>query len=468
MPNKPQPPPVAEPHSEELERAVIGAMQLDAGAAETAARRLRPESFYVPAAADVFRAAKAILDSGRAPDAALLADELQRVGKWDRVCGAAYLDGTIDSVPTVAQLDAEIDTLLAYEAKRHGIREMRAVAVGLRDGSVDCIEAAARLSALAAAIVPGAPPVAAADVLEDLIDGPEVGTVRLPLGELEEWLGPIFPGQKVIIAGQTSVGKTALLVTLWVACLQRGIACAYLSLEDSEQEIVSRATGALTWLTWGAVLARRWSGDEAKSEARRVARWLRTTDGALRYLPGCSRTELASAVSQAVTRAGAKIVIVDYVQAVGDDGTSRNQQIARTLGELSRAAKPTACLVVGSQLNRGATAGDAKPGLHHLRDSGVLEQDARAVILLSQQGDEVNDADGKPVRRGVALDVAKNKTGRRGQLTGTLWLRHSCLWTGTVRPSLRFEADEEVPRPADDVPHPAEQMEMGGDDEPAF
>ena len=131
-------------------------------------------------------------------------------------------------------------------------------------------------------------------------------------------------------------------------------------------------------------------------------------------------------------------MLVDYVQCLAYEGReSRNQQIAEALSALTRAAGEEAILCIGSQLNREGVKAGEKPTLANLRDSGVLEQEARCVILLSRAGEDVRDEKtGKPVTRQVLMDVAKNKSDAEGSFVGTFHLRHSCLWPGVVRPKL--------------------------------
>lgn len=431
------------PHSERVERSVLAACLVDVGAAEAACTALRPDSFYRSAARDMFEALVALVGKGRAPDAALLEDEMRARGTFERAMGASYWNQVIDSLPDVGQLDSQLDELEDKRRQREMLDELRALGVGVANGEIDSVEAAARLSAMSAAVLPNPSERAPQEIADDLMHGPEVGTVRIPMGAIEQTLGPIFPGQKVIVAGYTSIGKTAFLVSLWIACLCRGVRVSYLSLEDSAEEIVARAMGASAWLTWGAILARSWPREDAVAEAKRIRDWFARGLGTVSYLPGTTRAELGVAVRRAVSKHKAQIVIVDYVQAVADEGReSRNQQIGRVLGELSRAASGQAVLVVGSQLNRASQGADTEPSLIHLRDSGTLEQDARAVLLLSAAGEETKDEKGRPLLRPVTINVAKNKSGARGKVPGTLWVRHSLLWPGTERPAIDFAAEQ--------------------------
>jgi replicative DNA helicase len=157
-------------------------------------------------------------------------------------------------------------------------------------------------------------------------------------------------------------------------------------------------------------------------------------------------------------RAGARVVVLDYTQAcVMDDATeNRNQEIARMLRRLGRASAGKAVLVIASQLNRIA-ATEERPDAHHLRDSGVLEQDAHAVLLLHRPKGDSTDRS----RRAMELIIAKNKNGDIGSVPVTFHTFLSCIapgfdlptyaigLTGQQETEARVEG-EEPPPPGDD------------------
>jgi replicative DNA helicase len=64
-----------------------------------------------------------------------------------------------------------------------------------------------------------------------------------------------------------------------------------------------------------------------------------------------------------------------------------------------------------SQFNRDASKQGRKPELHDLRESGSIEQDANIAILLSAKKGQEHQA-----AMEVDVDIAKNRSGRRGQL----------------------------------------------------
>ncbi|MGZ7281824.1 DnaB-like helicase C-terminal domain-containing protein, partial [Streptococcus pyogenes] len=84
---------------------------------------------------------------------------------------------------------------------------------------------------------------------------------------------------------------------------------------------------------------------------------------------------------------------------------SRQIEIAQYSRALKMLAKELDCpVVVVVQLSRQAEMNGA-PRLHHLRESGALEQDADKVLLLSR-------SDGGD----LTVDLAKNRSGQLGSV----------------------------------------------------
>jgi replicative DNA helicase len=86
----------------------------------------------------------------------------------------------------------------------------------------------------------------------------------------------------------------------------------------------------------------------------------------------------------------------------------REQQVAHISRTCKIIAKELECVVfLVCQLNRESEKSKTEPGMHNLRESGAIEQDADSVILLHREilGDDPEKC---------AVIVAKNRFGRSG------------------------------------------------------
>ena len=83
----------------------------------------------------------------------------------------------------------------------------------------------------------------------------------------------------------------------------------------------------------------------------------------------------------------AQVVFIDYLQLLEDGkAKDRYQQVTAISIALHELAQTTGILVVAlAQLNRGAA--HSTPSAAALKESGQLEQDADAILLLSDDGE---------------------------------------------------------------------------------
>jgi replicative DNA helicase len=119
-------------------------------------------------------------------------------------------------------------------------------------------------------------------------------------------------------------------------------------------------------------------------------------------------------IGSIVRRTSPDLVVLDYVQLldIGSltrlEGTTRNSRALKML-----ARKYGVPVLALSQLSRpGKEERNKLPGLHRLRDSGALEQDADAVVMVWRERSE----DGEGLTPNGSFIVAKARMGRQGKV----------------------------------------------------
>lgn len=105
-----------------------------------------------------------------------------------------------------------------------------------------------------------------------------------------------------------------------------------------------------------------------------------------------------------------KIVFIDHIGLTrsGDSKKSLYEQateVAKTLRQISLTYDCT--IISASQFNRGAV-GSERIGLHHLKDSGEIENSASKVLIMQKQEDI------QELEALVEVDIAKNRDGGIG------------------------------------------------------
>ena len=110
-----------------------------------------------------------------------------------------------------------------------------------------------------------------------------------------------------------------------------------------------------------------------------------------------------------------EIIYIDYLQLIAPQDRRRSDveqvtQISKDLHTMAQTTGITVCAL--SQLSRPPKSGDQEksPGLHSLRQSGQIEQDADGVMLLYKD-------EPKNPRSLRVLKIAKNKEGEAGGIT---------------------------------------------------
>ena len=205
----------------------------------------------------------------------------------------------------------------------------------------------------------------------------------------------LSPGNLFIIGGRPSAGKTAL--SLQMACEQarRGFRVCYFSLETDPDTLTAR------------IIANRLAVPLADVKAKTVPQSDLDSLADLHKLPLFIRSASGKGigwVKAQAQRMKAQVVFIDYLQLLADGkAKDRYQAITGISIALHELAQTTGILVVAlAQLNRNAA--HASPSTADLKESGQLEQDADAILLLSADKEQYQAI------------LAKNKEGRVGEI----------------------------------------------------
>lgn len=228
------------------------------------------------------------------------------------------------------------------------------------------------------------------DYIRDLDKKPQY--IRTGLSKLDENLH-LVPGNYFIIGGRPSAGKTALSLQLAAGMAKQGHRVCYFSLETDPATLETRLIANQLYAPLSAVKNKSLSLSELDRLAE-MKRWPL-------YIRSAAGKNVAWMKAQAL-RMKANIIFVDYLQLIHETSSGeRYAEITNVSIALHELAQTTGILVVAlAQLNRNAAR--AEPSNADLRESGQIEQDADAILLLS--------ADGKP----YFSRLTKNKEGRVG------------------------------------------------------
>lgn len=422
------------PQDLEAERAVLGSVLLDSSCCDDVAELLRIEDFYADAHQRLYGHLLGMRDAGEKIDALLLKERLTREGDFEAIGGTAYLAEVAQSVPYAANA-LHYARIVARKAK---YRDMIHTATELLRSAYEEDEPDEILNRTERALggigqVKAEGPVPFQKVVLEAVERiDEMMRTKQGLGlptgmmDFDEFYGGLFPGELTILAAKPSFGKTALATQIAVYNASYGRPVYLASLEMSQLEITTRLLCGASGVSSQQVRG----GNLAPGDVQRLAEASSTLASATLYLD--DRSQLGTAdiqrTARRLARDGLRLIVVDYLQLLtpANPKDSRNEQVggmARHLKGLARELDvPVLCLC---QLNRQAAV-DRWPELHHLRDSGEVEQDADVVTFLHK-----GRATWPPGEQNTKPDearwiIAKNRMGE----TGTVQLHWSSTLVG--------------------------------------
>ena len=386
-------------HSEyyEAQRSVIGSMLIDGKHVAGIVMHRSREEDYTGEYKTLFRACRELFQAGKPVDAVTVAD---KVGRGY----ALFLHELMEETPTAANVEAYLD-ILVEQSKLLRVQSLAA-------GAVNCIslEEVQKLVEQQQRILgdrPGVKIVSMEQGLLDFYDRQRKPANLVPWG-LEKVDGTFRCeyGDFVVLGGYPSAGKTALSLQLaWTQARDKRV--GYFSLETHPDKIMDRAVTAVCGVDFGRIKEHAlqdgdWREIEYRSSAM-VGRKLEIIQAG-----GLSVVDI-----QALALAGRyDIIYIDYLQLIAPDDRRRSDveqvtQISKDLHVMAQTTGITVCAL--SQLSRPQKGGENEkaPGLHSLRQSGQIEQDADGVLLLYKE--EPNNP-----RSRRCLKIAKNKDGEAG------------------------------------------------------
>ena len=376
-----------------MESAVLGTLLLEKFSYERVMGILNEECFYLDANKIVFRAIKKMWDSQ------LQIDILTVCQYIVRNLGVENLNG--DNVPyyltrltnmVVGSTHLEYHSFLIRQL--YAEREMIRIKYGSM-GDGDVITRSKRMQDELLKLSQ----FKITNDWEDMVDGvmelhKHMDNVKgkdligIPTGfsKVDLITGGFCGSQLIVIAARPSVGKSALLNAMVINAAQKGHKVGIISLEMPTLQMTARM-GALTSETEFYKIFRNKIYDETERDVvyhglEKLANLpIKITDKT-----GVSISDIRAKASQLIHRKEMDILFIDYLQLIDSEAGNRNYNREQAVAKMSRGLKIMAMeynipIVILAQLNREA-AKEKKPQLHHLRESGAIEQDADMVIFL--------------------------------------------------------------------------------------
>jgi replicative DNA helicase len=399
------------------EQSVLGAVLLSYRALDEVAGVLTAEDFYRPAHGQIWAAVVSLWTAREPVDAVTVSVELDRRGELLRIGGAPYLHTLTQVVPTAVNVryyaDIVTEKATLRRLREFGLRTAQLAEHGARGANVDeVLDFARREFAEATAtrdqssvLVPAED--AVWSFIESL-DEPPAGLVKTSWPALDKQLsGGLLMGELVVVAANTSVGKSLFGQALARAAAQDGHRVAMFALEMTRDEVMARIVADVGTVPLTDLIEHNLGAEDqyrAKKAAERIQEWPLWVDDT----PGLSVAQIRARCQQL---GDVGLVVVDQLSLMSpaDSRVSREQQVARISWELKELAKQLGCpIVLLHQLNSEPTKRiGGRPAKEDLRESRAVGHNASKVMLLWRRDDEPSD---------ITVIVDKHRNGPTGDV----------------------------------------------------
>jgi len=391
------------PRSEEAERAILGGALRDWRVLDDLFSELEPGDFYAERHRVVFEAMRQLSQEQVPVDMVTLSERLRRDKKLEGVGGEAYMMDLADSVVSAAGIGAHARIVREKSLLRALIESTRRInEMAFEDGE----DTAVVLDRAATEIMQVANRRAAHKLLpiKDLIHTTLQniatygdGLLGTPTGfrDIDETLRGLRRQAMIVLAARPGVGKTALALNIALNAAT-GVGdpegkphpVAIFSLEMGYMELVERLICSAAEIDSRELHKGNYMPQKLQRDIEPIYHapiFIDDTSGLniLELRARCKR--LASQLRQ--QGQSLDLIVMDYLQLMeaptAKGGENRQAEVSQISRGLKQLAKELDCPVLAlSQLSREPAKGDARPKLHHLRESGAIEQDADVVAFL--------------------------------------------------------------------------------------
>ncbi|MCL6271190.1 replicative DNA helicase [Sansalvadorimonas sp. 2012CJ34-2] len=419
------------PHSIEAEQSVLGGLMLDNESWDKIGDKVTSEDFYNPAHRKLFECIQLLAQDSSPFDPITVAEELDRKGHLEESGGMGYLTELVESIPSVANLNAYAD--IVYE--RAVLRRLISSAQRIADAAYapegrkadDLVELAEReVFNIAESRAKEGGPVGAREILKKTVEKIDelfkttgsITGITSGFKDLDEMTAGFQSSDMVVLAARPSMGKTTFAMNLIENALMSTEECIVVfSLEMPSEQLMMRSLASLGRIDQGKVRTGKLE-DEDWPKLSNAVKSLKEKKLFIDDTAGISPQEMRTRLRR-IHREHGKVamVMVDYLQLMQIPGFSegRTNEISEISRSIKAMAKEFECPVIAlSQLNRSLEQRPNKrPVNSDLRESGAIEQDADVIMFIYR--DEVYNPDTE--HKGVAeIIIGKQRNGPIGSV----------------------------------------------------
>ena len=252
--------------------------------------------------------------------------------------------------------------------------------------------------------------------------------VRTGFPSVDDALGGLRGGTVTILGARPSTGKTALSLNMGrriaedIKQNRPGTKLVYLTAEMSPKALTERMLTSCAGVDINQAVTQ--PHGVTKEQADRLSRsrkYLATLPVEFHSVAGMNTADMAALIRQEHMHSDTPVacVVLDYLQLIQGDKAKKYANRNEEIGEVSRGLHQIATelnipMLILSQLNRNAA--DKAPTMADLRESGSIEQDADAIILLHRPAPDKEKSEKNPAFPNAFLNIVKNRDGKTADI----------------------------------------------------
>ena len=416
------------PHNVEAERAVIGAMMLNADAIMVCSELLTSDEFYQQQYGIIFDALVEMYKDGVGADLVTLQNKLREKEVTPELYSVEYLGELLASVPTSANVKFYAEIVHEKAVLRRLIRVSEQVTKDCYMDSQpleDILEDTEKSVFDVIQQRGGSEFEPIRDVVLRTLDSIEkaakqkgnITGLETGFRDLDAKTAGLQKSDLILIAARPAMGKTAFVLNIaeYVA-LHSNSTIALFSLEMSKEQLVKRMLAMNSMVDSQKIRTGDLEDDDWDKLVGSV-RKIGNSNLVIDDTSGITASELRSKCRKLKIEQGLDLVIIDYLQLMTGAGKRKSDSRQQEISDISRSLKVMARelnvpVIALSQLSRAVESRpDKRPMLSDLRESGAIEQDADIVMFI-YRGEYYNPDSEK---KGVAeVIVAKQRSGPTG------------------------------------------------------
>jgi replicative DNA helicase len=401
--------------AETSERTILGAMLIEPVAVQESLTALDVDDFFLDSHRRIFAAMQRMNDDGSAIDLVTVSERLRGSGELDAIGGIPYLAMLSEGLPR----RLAIESYVAHVKKASRHRRLQS----LLTRNLEDLNTNGEFEGVFERTMTGMFEIESGNATLSSYDGPGLGKLLLDslahdyhrtgdligiasgIRVLDNVLGGFCEGELTYVGAYPGNGKTSFLLQAMHSAMCADIPLGCISLEMRAKQLMYRLSCMHTEIPAIRYRDIRYASETELRTARGSANFFASRKVRIVDEPGLSPSRITAIAYDMARNLGAKVIFVDFVQIIQEDGRERREAINRVSAALRDTSKRLNIpFVVASQLSRRGSDMNRKPTMQDLRESGNLEQDAHNVILLHRDKTENNARTGHDL---LILDKAR-------------------------------------------------------------